>query len=76
VNDGSKSSDICVGILWRSAFHCDYVEGIGGTATIARLGYIVEKIGTTERILPHAVSQTYGSIFVGRKSPGRCRGFE
>jgi hypothetical protein len=37
-------------------FHCN-VEAIG--ASIARLGYIVEKIGTTERILPHAVAQKF-----------------
>jgi hypothetical protein len=30
-----------------------------GTANIARLGYIVEKTGTTEHILPHAVAQRF-----------------
>jgi hypothetical protein len=39
------------------AFHC--VEAAGGTASIVRLGYIVVKIGTTERILPHAVAQRF-----------------
>jgi hypothetical protein len=34
-------------------------EAIGGTANITRLGYIVEKIGTSEHILPHAVAQEF-----------------
>jgi len=36
-----------------------YVEAIGGTANIARLGYIVEKTGESQRILPHAVTQRF-----------------
>jgi hypothetical protein len=36
-----------------------YVEAIGGTANITRLGNIVVKTGTTERILPHAVAQRF-----------------
>jgi hypothetical protein len=36
-----------------------YVETIGGTANIARLGNIVVKTGTSERILPHAVAQRF-----------------
>jgi hypothetical protein len=48
------------GILWRSAFPVHhYVEAIGGTANIARLGYIVEKTGESQRILPHAVVQRF-----------------
>jgi hypothetical protein len=35
--------------------HC--VEALGGTANNARLGYSVVKIGTSERILPHAVAR-------------------
>jgi hypothetical protein len=37
--------------------HC--VVTIGGPAVIARLGYTVQKTGTTERILPHAVRQKF-----------------
>jgi hypothetical protein len=55
-----RCSITLVGILWRLGIPVQhYVEAIGGTANIARLGYIVEKIGTTERILPHAVAQRF-----------------
>ena len=37
--------------------HC--VEAIDEAASIARIGYIVEKIGESERILAHAVQQRF-----------------
>jgi hypothetical protein len=41
------------------------VEAIGGTTNIVGLGYIVVKMGATERILPHAITERFltgGSI--------------
>jgi hypothetical protein len=37
--------------------HC--IEAIDEAASIARIGYIVEKIGESEHILPHAVQQRF-----------------
>jgi hypothetical protein len=36
-----------------------YVEAIGENGEHRRLGYVVEKIGESERILPHAVAQKF-----------------
>jgi hypothetical protein len=46
-----------------------YVEAIGRTANIARLGYIVEKTGESQRILPHAVAQKFEVLSSGALIP-------
>jgi hypothetical protein len=46
-----------------------YVEAIGGTANSARLGYSVEKTGTSERILPHAIAPKFETSSSGAFVP-------
>jgi hypothetical protein len=36
-----------------------YVGAVAGTANNAKLGNVVEKTGTSERMLPHAVAQKF-----------------
>ena len=49
-----------VGILWRPAFRCNVTSRpLVDQRTNAKLGYLVVKTGTTERILPRAVAQRF-----------------
>jgi hypothetical protein len=57
-----------VGILWRSALQ-HYVEAIGGPANNAKVGYLVAKIGESQRILPHAVAQKFETSSSGALVP-------